>query len=342
MKIEVFNGNHFQIGVEQGRLYKKKGLNIGKIKVNRELLTGQLKIYKKHYPELLEQIRGTCLGGGYDNEAFLSILLSGKVKYYIRKMKLRGACTIFGMKNSNGVFVGRNLDWTPDSENAFEVYKNINSKCHSFIGVSDMMIGSKNDVKNRFLFYDTTDLINEKGLFVGITFGYYNYWRFGLTPQHMSQIIAERCSTVREALELIKKIPVATPKNFFIADKSGNMAVVEHVSKKYKVIYPKKEVLIQTNHYVDPDLAKEDKVLKIEPKSSTFARYNEVTAKLQAKKSSFKFKDIFGILGDTNSCVCQNKREIKTIWSLALDMKKSKFSLYTNLFGKRKEQLLKI
>jgi predicted choloylglycine hydrolase len=342
MKVEIFKGDHFQIGVEQGRVYKKKGLNLEKISIDRELLAGQLKIYERYYPELLEQIRGTCLGGGYDKDVFLSILLTDKVKYYIKRMKLNGACTIFGIKNSNGVFVGRNLDWTPDSESAFKVYKDINSKAYSFIGISDMMIGSKNDIKNKFLFYDTTDLINEKGLFIGITFGYYDSWRYGITPQHMSQIIAERCSTVEQALTIFKNIPVATPKNFFIADKSGNMAVVEHVSKKYKVLYPKKEILIQTNHYVDTDLAKEDQVLQNEPKNSTFERYSETMNKLNSKKNSFKFNGIIDILGDTNSCVCQNKREIRTIWSLALDMKKSRFSLYTNHFGKREEHLLEI
>jgi predicted choloylglycine hydrolase len=35
----------------------------------------------------------------------------------------------------------------------------------------------------------------------------------------IQQLIAENCETVEEALEIIKKVPLSFPKNFFIADR---------------------------------------------------------------------------------------------------------------------------
>ena len=90
------------------------------------------------------------------------------------------SCTIFGVKNKNGVFLGRNLDWIPATEKVMEVYKRKENNCYKLLAVSDMLISSPSDIKQKFLFYDTIDVINEKGLFIGITFAYGDTWSHGL------------------------------------------------------------------------------------------------------------------------------------------------------------------
>jgi len=192
------------------------------------------------------------------------------------------------------------------------------------------------------LFYNVDDAINDKGLFIGLSFAYKDKWSYGLSCVHMIKLIVETCSTVKDSLRLFKKIPLCCPKNFFIADKNGDMAVVEHTSKRFKVLYPKNDILIQTNHYVDPELAEEDTVLIHKPTHNTFLRYYETLQKINARKEKFKLFDIIKILGDKKSCICQNHPNMKTIWSLALDMKTRRYKLYWNILGKRKEKILKI
>jgi len=156
----------------------------------------------------------------------------------------------------------------------------------------------------------------------------------------MTKIIAETYETVKDAIKIFKKILLCCPKNFFIADKNGNMVVVEHTSKKFKVIYPKNNIFIKTNHYIDSELAKEDTVLKRIPYHNTFIRYYETLQKINFKKNKFKFESIIKILNKRGSYTCQNFPGIKTIWTLALDMTGRKYKIYRDILGKRKSKVL--
>lgn len=339
--MKTFKGSFFEIGKQQGEIYRQNGLNLASVKVNQKIVAEQLKIYQKYYPQLLEEIEGIAIGGNFDKEKLLYLYLAVEIVGFANRFKMPLSCTIFGVKNSNGTFVGRNLDWLPITEKVMEPYKREAEGCYKLLAVSDMFIGSPSDVEHKFLLYDAIDVINEKGLFVGITFAYGDTWSYGLSWKELTRIIGERCATVDEALEIFKNIPVSVPKNFFIADKTGKMAVVEHNSDKYKIVYPKDNVLIHTNHYLDPELAKIDRVLAETPAHNTFIRYYETLQKVNAIKDKFQQSDVIKILGNPNLYVCQN-HEIRTIWTLALDMEKPKYKLYTNVVSKKTEQDLEI
>ncbi len=339
--MKIFKGSYFEIGKQQGEIYKSNGSDLKNVKVNKRIIESQLKAYQRHYPKLLEEIEGIAVGGNFDKEKLLQIYLAGEIEWYTKRFKMPLHCTIIGIKNKNGVFVGRNLDWLPITEKVMGVYKREGSDCYKFLAVTDMNIGSSENVKYKFLFYNTIDVINEKGLFVGINFAYGNSWSYGLSWRDISKLIAETCSTVDEALQVFKKVPLSAPKNFFIADKNGDMVVVEHNSNKYKILYPKDGVLIHTNHYIDPELVKEDKVLIELPWHNTFIRYYEALQKINFIKEKLEMSDIIKILGNPKSYICQN-HEIRTIWTLALDMKRQKYKLYTDVIGKKKEQNLAV
>ena len=339
--MKTFKGSFFEIGRQQGEIYRQNGLDLASIKVNQKIVAEQLKIYKRHYPQLLEEIEGIAVGGNFDKEKLLHLYLAVEIVGFTNRFKMPLSCTIFGVKNSSGTFVGRNLDWLPVTEKVMEPYKREAESCYKLLAVSDMFIGSPSDVEHKFLLYDAIDVINEKGLFVGITFAYGNTWSYGLSWKELTRIIGERCATVDEALDIFKNTPVSVPKNFFIADKKGNMAVVEHNSDKYKVVYPKDNILIQTNHYIDPELSKVDRVLVETPIHNTYIRYYETLQKVNGIKDKFQLSDVIKILGNPNLYVCQN-HEIKTIWTLALDMEKQQYKLYTDVVGKKIEQELVI
>jgi len=339
--MKTFKGSFFEIGKQQGGIYRQNGLNLASVKVNQKIVAEQLKIYQKHYPQLLEEIEGIAVGGNFDKEKLLYLYLAVEIVGFANRFKMPLSCTIFGVTSSNGTFVGRNLDWLPITEKVMELHKREAEGCYKLLAVSDMFIGNPSDVEQKFLLYDTIDVINEKGLFVGITFAYGNTWSYGLSWKELTRIIGERCATVDEALEIFKSIPVSVPKNFFIADKTGKMVAVEHNSDKYKVVYPKDNVLIHTNHYLDPELVKIDRVMTETPTHNTFIRYYETLQKVNEMKDKFQQSDVIKILGNPNLYVCQD-HEIRTIWTLALDMEKGQYKLYTDIVGKKIEQKLVI
>jgi len=340
MEIKTFKGNYFEIGKQQGKIYREKEVNFN-LPLKPKMFDAQLKIYKKHYPELLEELKGIAEGGGFDEKKVINTFICIELLWATQKYGLQHGCTIIGVQNKNGFFVGRNFDWPPGCEKTFQAYKVINSSANSYITVTERGFGVTHNQKN--LYYLPEDVINDKGLFISLLVAHHKNWSYGLSRIHINKLIGEKCSRVEEALEIFNKIPVCCPNNYFIADKHGKMAVVEHTSgKRFKIIYPENDVMIKTNHYLDPEYAKEDKALRYRLFPNTKRRYRTARKKIMSIKETFNFSDVIKILGDTKSPVCANKRYVKTIWTLALDMKNKKYKLYWDLFGKRKEQKLEI
>lgn len=342
MNTKIFKGNFFEIGQQQGEIYKSNGMSFDKVKIDPILYKNQLEIYTKHYPDLLEEFRGMAKGGNFDEEKLIYDFITSEIYYYRKEFNLDKACTIFGYKTQKNLFVGRNYDWLPETKKIFGVYKVLNPERNSFVGVTDMGIGSPATAKPEYFFYNADDAINDKGLFMGLTFANADEWSYGISCIHMTKIIAETCETVNDAIKVFEKIPLCCPKNFFIADKNGDMAIVEHTSRKFKVIYPENNILIQTNHYVDSELAREDKVLKRFPRHNTFKRYNETLEEINHGKDNFSINTPIKILGKPGSYTCQNFPGIKTIWTLSLDMTNQKYKIYWDISGEREEAELEI
>ncbi len=324
--MKVFKGSYFEIGLQQGEIYKKNKINLTTIIPNKSIIENQLKVYKKYYPEALEELQGIAKGIGCPVDIIYHMLLANELIWFTKNYKYSEACTIFGIKNKNGYFIGRNLDWIPVTKDVMEAYRREVKNRYKIIAVSDMLITGKKNIKNERLIYDAIDAINEKGLYVGITFAHGNSTQYGLSWKDFVKIISETCKGVDEALELFKTIPLSVPKNFFIADKSGKMIVVEHNSNKYKVIYPKDGVLIKTNHFLDPELSRIDNVLRRNPYHNTYKRYKAVLDHINKIKEKINSDKLFEILSDKKNQICQIGN-MQTIWSLVLNMKKREYLL---------------
>jgi predicted choloylglycine hydrolase len=172
MQIECFSGDFFEIGNQQGKFYRKNGMNLNNIKIDEKLFKKQLKIYEKHYPEFLEELKGIAKGGNFDeNKTIYFFTTSEMLSIENLTRELTRGCTIFGVRNKNGIFVGRNYDWFPNTEKVFRIYKVKNPKVNSFLTITDMGIES-NNFKPKDLVFFPEDIINDKGLFVGISFAY--------------------------------------------------------------------------------------------------------------------------------------------------------------------------
>ena len=332
--MRTFKGDSFTIGLQQGLLYKQNGMNLNGVVIETGLYKKQKEIYAKFYPEQLEEIEGVAKGGGFDIDKCIYSFIKGEIRFYKKRVS-PSACTIFGIKNGKGFFVGRNYDWIPAAHSSFQAYKVIPKGRKSFIGVTDMGITAPTDGPGDYRFLPE-DTINDHGLYIGLTFATTNQWSYGISSLLMLKYVAERCKSVTDALNLFKKTPVCCPKNFFIADKKGNMAVVEHTSKEYRVILPQNNMLIKTNHYLSPDLASKDTVLTRSPGHNTFLRYYEILQALNLYESSFTHPKVKTLLRKTGSHVFEREKGNNTIWTLSMNMEEQIYHLYSGQKSNRR------
>lgn len=329
-QIETFRGTYCEIGSAIGIKYAKRGKEFSDRNIESGIIAAQRRIYERHYPKFLDYTKGIAKGGHYDEEQV----------FYELACKWTGTykgCTIFGVPNG---LVGRNHDWLPIAAEVFGIFKFMHSESIPFIAIGDRGVQDDGTSNPEYRNYFPDDAINRSGLFIGPTFAYHKNNEAmskkvqGLKPVIVIQLIAETCKTVREVLERFKEIPVAFPKNFFIADKNGAMAVVEHTGgTSYEVVSPTDGVLIKTNHFLHKDLRSEDTWKRDKPNHTTVLRHDKVRKELDAIKGTMRFEDVEKILCDQSSVVCQNDGKTKTTWSLTLDMANGQYELRYDLFN---------
>ena len=198
MKTAVFQGNHYEIGRQQGVAFRKNPTKSHVDPFDRRLYRKQLDVYREYYPECLEELKGMADGVGFNSEQLIYRFICGEILFYTDMLKLNRGCTIFGIRNGNGVFVGRNYDWDPAEAKYVANHTFLNSEKNAFTAFTVLGIGS-NSVE---------DVINDKGLYMGITFADNHRWSFGLSSLHIGKLVAETCTTVDEALAVFGKVPL--------------------------------------------------------------------------------------------------------------------------------------
>ncbi len=340
MKIQTIVGTTKEIADASLKNINKKILKETKI-AKKKLLQKQIKIYQKHFIQKIifcDVIAEKLMLP--KEQVYSHFLIASQQKQKTTKQKIGAqhpGCSIFGITNKNGSFVARNYDWSNNAKRLFQVHKIAEKNKHHYIGISDMNVLPSMRSPDHF---EAEDCINEHGLYIGLTFAHCHKWDYGLLPTHIMQLIAQNCKTVTQALKKFKETPCAVPKNFFIADKSGAMAVVEHDSNKFKILKPKNRILIHTNDYVDPKLAKEDTIFEDNPAANSYIRYYEILQYLNTKKDEITPKSLIRFLHSTRNEVFAHGKKHYTIWSLIIDTKKQEQMLYFEKEKKKKRKKL--
>ncbi len=336
-----FTGAEIDFGEYLAEKLKERNHNFD-TNVNRRTLNKQLKIYKKYWPEILEESKAVANYLGMPEVDILYDEIASTIDQQKLHVKMAhdaktDACTIFAIYENGKTFVGRNYDWDPSARDYFQCYDLKIGKSYRYFAFSDEGTYPRHYGRRTWKLY-MEDAINECGLYIGLTASKLRekYWNYGFSSYHMIRYIAEHCKTTKEALVVFAKIPVAVPKNFLIADKTGDIAVVEHAAKDYKILRPKKftdaKYIIQTNHCLDPKYAKVDPVLALNPKADTFLRYEEADYLIRAELPNYNFTDTGRILRDSHYVYNDD-----TIWSLALELSEPRLTYYHDSTRGQKE-----
>jgi len=326
-----FSGSHFEIGRQVGEQYRKWGKKELYIPIHaKQLLSTQIKLYENYYPNYIDYLRGVAKGCLLDEQGALLSFLTG----FLHPPKATiNRCSSLVIRNHQGIYIGRNYDYFESSEKASALinYRHTNDSAFSFIGITDMA-ASRPYIRmpsgDYVIMID--DAWNDKGLYISLNGAPGNSAYTGICITHSVQLIAESCSSVDEAINAVEKTPLNRPVIFTLADKKGNMAVVEKPLSEKMRIRRSEKFVVATNHYIDSELSQENlSIFKDLPFHSTFARYSFLDLSIRAKMEQF---DILGILNMLNKPpVMQEWRgtlgDSLTIWSYALELKTGKYRI---------------
>ncbi|MCE4050908.1 C45 family autoproteolytic acyltransferase/hydolase [Bacillus sp. Au-Bac7] len=218
----------FEIGQDYGVFLKKQPDLLTMYKhVTKETIDwrNMEAIYRELAPHLLEELQGVAekLEVSYTSAA---ACFSG---YDVPKTKAMGCTTLI----DNGVYT-RNYDFSPLLYDGIFSMIQTNSQ-YASAGYNLQLLGRH-------------DGVNEKGLVIGLHFVSNEGYRKGISPWVSCRIVLDNCSTVEEAVCLLKLIPHAACYNFSIGDEKGNMATVETCPEKVEVLWGNGS-LACTNHF---------------------------------------------------------------------------------------------
>ena len=306
-----FKGTYFEAGYKWGEILYNHGKRLDfcptfKLTEDKYAFAAECKKeYSIYYPEIIEEIKGIAEGNRVPQKTIETVLFS------MYCFELDNKCTCFAFKNENEVIFGRNSDFLVSLEKLYMncIYKLKNA--YSFNGDTTAYAEMENGV-------------NERGFAAGLTFVYPKIRKPGINAGMLIRYLLEKCSTVKEALCEIKRLPIASAETVTLADKTGNLAVAEINPENKVVIYPEgnQTFVAAANKFNSPSMTKHNNE-NIDDWRAEERLATAINAlKNNAEKYSVKLAE--DILGGKYGFMCQYDRKTNadTVWSVIYDLKR--------------------
>lgn len=305
-----FKNSHYEAGFNWGKILYNHGKQIKDNHVfeiteeRKEFAKKCLPIYEKYYPEVLEEIKGLADGQKSSYEDFFTFLLS------MYCFEFNNHCSCIAIKNKDNILFGRNSDFLVSLEKLYmNCLYNLNNS-YAFNG-------------NTTAFIEMEDGINEYGLAVGLTFIYPTIIKPGFNSGMLVRYLLEKCKTTDEALELLKNTPIASQQTLTIADRTGNIVVVECNCCHIEIIRPNKDGnFVTTANEFNSNKMKKFNNYEVDTWKAE-ERYLISYNTLKEHKNNYSFDLIKDILSGKYGFMCQydRKNDADTVWSVIYDIK---------------------
>lgn len=308
---ERFKGTHYEVGYKWGENLLNHGKKLDycptfelteeKYKFADECL----KEYERYFPEVLEEIRGIAEGNKIPVETLQTIL------FCMYCFEFDNKCTCFALSTNEEIIFARNSDFLVSLE---KLYMN----CIYHLKDSYSFNG------NTTAYVEMEDGVNEHGLAVGLTFVYPKIRKPGLGAGMLVRCILEKCKTTEDALDKLHLLPIASTHTITLADKNGEIAVVECNPENIVVIKPELgQQFVATVNNFNSEKMKNFRNPDIDDWRSD-ERYH--TAYQSLRNSSEKYSVDFAksILSGKYGFMCQydRKKNADTVWSVVYDLKR--------------------
>ncbi|MHA1292583.1 MAG: C45 family autoproteolytic acyltransferase/hydrolase [Promethearchaeota archaeon] len=272
-KIYNFFGTHYEMGFQQGEVFKEninnilntfkdleeiKGLKPRWLPTSLFISLAARKAYnsfkpiiEKYAPNQAERLKGIADGSGLNIKLIYLFsaaeLLLGELDWKIPHLKT--GCTSIAYKSSKTksghTIVSRNFDYA------------------KFI-VPFLFI-KEDKPKDFFLNFSLTAIVlpgtfnglNEHGVFIATNEAFpLNEKKEGLSASLIIQEALEKCENTEEVIKFFKKVPRGSGNVILIADPSDDIKILEYTSKRVLVRepYENDDFIVGTNHYTIKEL----------------------------------------------------------------------------------------
>lgn len=306
-----FSGTHYNAGFKWGQQLLAHGKKLDfcpTFKLTEEMykFAGQcLEEYEKYFPEVLDEIRGIADGNQIPVETLQAIL------FCMYCFEFNNKCTSFAFSCGDEIIFGRNSDFLVSLE---KLYMNCIYRFE----------GSFSFNGNTTAFVQMEDGTNEHGLAAGLTFIYPKLRKPGLNAGMLIRYILEKCRTTEEAIAQLKGLPIASAQTITLADKNGDIAVVECNPQELVVIKPKQggHFVAAANNFKSTQM-KQYRNPGIDDWRAD-ERYQTVYDALNGGEEKYSVQFAKEILSGRYGFICQydRKKNADTVWSVVYDLKR--------------------
>lgn len=306
-----FTGTHYEAGYKWGHLLLKNGkrldhsptfaLTEDKYAFARECA----KEYQTYFPEVLQEIQGIADGNEVPVETLHALL------FCMYCFEFDNKCTCFAFSVDDEIVFARNSDFLVSLE---KLYMNCLYRLqggYSFNG-------------NTTAFVQMEDGVNQHGLAVGLTFVYPKLRKSGFNAGMLLRYLLEKCKTTAEAVAELYRLPIASAQTLTIADKSGEIAVVECNPQEIEVIRPRAgEQFVATANNFNSEKMRLYRNPGIDDWRSD-ERYQTASAALGQHKCGYTVAFAQEVLSGKYGFICQydRKQNADTVWSVVYDLKR--------------------
>ena len=311
-------GDHYQMGVKRGKIFQKCQISFPLHLDNFQLKHGKQseKILKDFFPEVCAEIKGVSDTIGADYDTFVSwMLCMGCCMYNLEEnipVEIRG-CTAFAYSKEGQVIYGRNNDLPPYLRNGSksEIYAPLNGNRFNLTTSS---------------FINGEEGLNEHGLAVAMTFVMTNLDKIqaGFNSCFIVRYLLEKAATAQNAISLLMELPIASNCNILVADKSGEMAVIEctpTIKKIRKAIcFHKDKIVCTVNSFTSDEMKPFDMANGDDYFSDR--RYKTVIDSFSIHIQDDYIETTKQLLKGDYGFMCQyDDPNFETVWSSVFDLK---------------------
>lgn len=304
-------GTHYDAGLKWGALLRKNGKRLDHCPTF-ELTEDTFAFaqacraeYEKYFPEVLDEIRGIADGNGVPQETLQAMLFS------MYCFELTNHCTCFAFSTGEETVLARNSDFLVSLEKS-------NMNCLYSLEGGYAFNG------NTTAFVQMEDGVNEYGLAAGLTFVYPHLRAPGLNAGMLLRCLLEKCRTTAEAIEALHRLPIASAQTLTIADKKGDIAVVECNPTAIEVIRPRPgEFFVATANNFSSEKMRPYRNPDIDDWRSDERCHTAKTALSQAG-GCIDVPFAKNLLSGKYGFMCQYDRKsgADTVWSVVYDLKR--------------------
>jgi len=304
----VVKGTYHEMGLRYGTSLYKHGFRLDEQKPEKLEFGGKCeKEVERVFPEALEEIKG------FAEAVHASFEQASALIFGVGAFKVSSQCSVFAASTTSDVVFGRNYDFFDSFRKYTEGYLTCPKEGYWSIGHSDIFIGRE-------------DGVNERGLALAMTGVSERTIKPGISFCLLARAVLDKCATIKEATKLLADAHICSADNFLVADREGNLAVVEASPERTRVRRPEKSdnFIVCTNHFVLPEMQEMENVEdRTKSNWDTIPRYETISGMLRKSNGKINAQYAQSILSNHSGYVCSHQRKIKlsTLWSVIATLK---------------------